>query len=372
MTAPRAITSIPCFMKALVTTGDGHFKMKTTPVPVVETTSVLIKVECAAQNPTDWKTVALHREAGNIIGCDFSGTVVQIGSDVKAGKRFIGERVAGCVHGGIGKNGAFAEYLVASADLVISLPDSWSFEDGAQLGIATMTTCQCLYQYLSLPSPLDPSIDDHSTPLLVWSGSSSTGQYVIQFAKIAGLEIFSTSSPRNFSLLKSLGAKEVFDYSDSKTCKRVFSASRGKLKIAVDCASTGMSPAQVSNSLGEAGGRIAFLVPAVSMKKHVETKFILTYTIFGKAIKVPFIHEARPDHYENATRYCEMVSKIIMDFPIKPVPVKLYPHGLASVQEGFDYMKSGKVHAEKLTYRIPDTPGVQDNLGIDNIQDGPP
>lgn len=42
----------------------------------------------------------MHKHKGYVIGCDFSGTVVSIGSAVPAGLRKIGERVAGFVHGG--------------------------------------------------------------------------------------------------------------------------------------------------------------------------------------------------------------------------------------------------------------------------------
>lgn len=45
----------------------------------------------------------------------------------------------------------------------------------------------------------------------------------------------------------------------------------------------------------------------------------------------------------NAERYFKMVAHILATLPIKPVPVRLYPHGLASVQQGFEDMKSGKV-----------------------------
>lgn len=40
------------------------------------------------------------RKAGSISGCDFSGTVEEIGLDVAPGLRIVGERVASMVHGG--------------------------------------------------------------------------------------------------------------------------------------------------------------------------------------------------------------------------------------------------------------------------------
>ncbi|KAE9390166.1 GroES-like protein [Gymnopus androsaceus JB14] len=345
-------------MKALVTTGKGGVEIHTVELPTFGDADVLIKVHSVAQNPTDWKTVALRREEGNIIGCDFSGVVVKMGREVPSELRFIGERVAGIVHGGIGKNGAFSQYVSVPAALLFSLPDSWSFEHGAQLGVACFTACQCLYQYLHLPTPLGIPESVPEEFILVWSGATSTGQYVIQFAKLSGLRIITTCSPRNFDLVKSLGAELVFDYADSYTFKHILTATQGRLTMAVDCHCAGTSLMQVPKSFGESGGNLAALLPIKSHIPSVKTEFILAYSIFGLAIEFPFIVEAHQAHYENAIKYAALVTKLISTVPIQTIAMKVYPKGLESVSEGFQYMQDGRVHAEKLTYQIEDTPGL--------------
>ncbi|KAL5414007.1 hypothetical protein PMIN04_009218 [Paraphaeosphaeria minitans] len=47
----------------------------------------------------------------------------------------------------------------------------------------------------------------------------------------AGYEVISKSSPRNFDLLKSLGASEVFDYNDPKVVDDVIMAMKGKTSV---------------------------------------------------------------------------------------------------------------------------------------------
>lgn len=37
---------------------------------------------------------------------------------------------------------------------------------------------------------------------------------------------------------------------------------------------------------------------------------------------------------------------------IKPLPIKFFEGGLAAIPEGFQYMREGKVSAEKIVYRI--------------------
>ncbi|KZT12690.1 GroES-like protein [Laetiporus sulphureus 93-53] len=345
-------------MGSLLTRGDGFFHLKDVEIPVPGDGEVLVKVVAVSQNPTDWKTLRLHPQPGNVIGCDFAGVVVMIGSHVPEGLRRVGERVAGVVHGGTSPNGAFAEYTVASAKLLISVPDTLSFEEAAQLGIPCYTACQSLYQCLGLPTPLSPT----ETPIdvLIWSGTSATGQYAIQLAKLAGLRVISTASPKNIDFVKGLGADEVFDYADSFTFRKIISATSGRLKYAIDCTSEGTTPYQVSMSLSEEGGTIATLLPYTSRRQGVKTEFILAYTILGKTVEIPFHIPAYPEHYRNAVKYSKLISTLLAKSVLKPCTIRVFPHGLESVHDGFEYMKAGKVHAEKLIYRIADTPGLSD------------
>ncbi|KAF8154857.1 chaperonin 10-like protein [Crassisporium funariophilum] len=347
---------IPEMMKAVVTIGNGKFELRNVPVPTPKPDEILVKVEACAQNHTDWKSIILHKQAGNIVGSDFAGTVAVIGSAVPVGMRNLGERVAGAIRGNINPNGAFAEYLLANAALVFKLPDEVPFEVGTQLGVSCIAACQSLYQTLHLPNPLNPA----TTPMdiLVWSGSSSTGQYTVQFAKLSGLRVISTSSPQNFDFVRSLGAVEVYDYADSRTPKKVFAATSGGLKHAVDCISDGMTPVQVSGSLSKEGGTIVTVLPYESRKKGVKTELIMVYSMWGEAIEIPVALEANPAYFENGVQYNKMISHMLAEGMLKLGPIKLFPLGLASVEEGISYMMAGKTHAEKIVYKIADTPEI--------------
>lgn len=179
-----------------------------------------------------------------------------------------------------GPNGAFAEYAVADAQLLIRIPNDWSFEQGAQLGVATYTTCQCLYQSQTLATPLAPV----STPtdLLVWSGTSAVGQYTVQFAKLAGYRVISTASAKNIDFVKGLGADAVFDYADPETAKKIKEFTGGKLKHAVDCFSEQTSPDQVNEALSDEGGEVSCINGCKSKRENVKVTVSVAYTIFGK------------------------------------------------------------------------------------------
>ena len=68
---------------------------------------------------------------GSVVGADVSGTVVQIGKDVKTVK--VGDHVGASVWGSKYEDeGAFAEYVKTSEDLVWIVPEgTLSFEQSA-------------------------------------------------------------------------------------------------------------------------------------------------------------------------------------------------------------------------------------------------
>ncbi|EAU87183.2 dehydrogenase [Coprinopsis cinerea okayama7 len=346
-------------MRALVTTGDGTFELQTVEIPRPGPSEVLIEVKAAAGNHTDWKTLSSHPRAGNVMGADFSGVVVSLGAGVRG--REIGQRVAGCVRGNTTPNGSFAQYLCTDSKLLVDLPDHVSFEEGAQLGVSIYAACLSLFDLLKLPPPTTTAADGQSVPpneILVWSGTSVTGYYAIQLAKLAGLRVISTSSPSHFHQVKASGADLVFDYSDSFTPRRIYAATEGRLKLAVDCVSQGMTPAQVSHCLSEEGGKIATVLPYKSRKKGVETELVWVYSMWGEETQQPLYYPACPERYEAAVGYSKMVSELLAQKKLTVGPIKVFPKGLASVTAGLEQMKAGKVSAEKFIYRISDTPGL--------------
>lgn len=69
------------------------------PVPQPGPHQALVKVAVAAQNPTD--VVSFDRGIfgdGSVLGCDFSGTVAAVGSEVTRIQQ--GDKIAGLVWGG--------------------------------------------------------------------------------------------------------------------------------------------------------------------------------------------------------------------------------------------------------------------------------
>lgn len=108
-----------------------------------------------------------------------------------------------------------------------------SFESAAGIGLACFTAYISFFHETGagLPIPLPPAAkevaakvdNDFGPPILgepinpgpcvtILGGSSSVGQFAIQFCRLAGFNrIITTSSPRHHNYLQSLGATHIFD-----------------------------------------------------------------------------------------------------------------------------------------------------------------
>lgn len=83
----------------LIRKSAGHAVLKPIPLPRLLDDYVLIRVVTVAINPTDWTTLEATGDDGTLVGCDWAGIVQEIGPAVTKDLR-IGDRVAGCAHGG--------------------------------------------------------------------------------------------------------------------------------------------------------------------------------------------------------------------------------------------------------------------------------
>lgn len=191
----------------------------------------------------------------------------------------------------VSANGTFAEYVVADAECgVVPFPESWSFEEAAQLGVAPFTALQCLHETLELPSPFEARSGPQRS-ILIWGGASSVGQYAIQFAKLGGLRVITTASPKNFDLVKGLGADEVFNYRDETVVEKIRANTSNALDIAVDTISEGKTPEHITGAIGDKGGRVAIILPYESPRPDVKVKFSMATDLLKRvrpSRKLPF------------------------------------------------------------------------------------
>jgi len=130
-------------MKAVKILSPGQAAVVEVPIPKLRPDYVLVRTKAVALNPTDWKHVDRLATPHATVGCDYSGVIEAVGGAVPADLGLKkGDRVAGFVHGANAvelEDGAFGEWLVAKAGLVMKIPDDMSFEDASAFGVGIVT-----------------------------------------------------------------------------------------------------------------------------------------------------------------------------------------------------------------------------------------
>jgi len=344
-------------MRAVATLANKVAGVVTKDIPSIASDEVLVKIVGVAINPTDWKHIEYISPPGVTVGCDYSGVVEKIGSDVKNLK--VGDHIGGFMHGSYYEHtGAFAEHAAVLADLAWKKPEYLSHEENATYGVGALTAAVSMYQRLDLPLPSKPA--SKPFPFLVWSGATSVGQFAVQFGKLSGLTVITTASPKNHELLKSLGAEYCFDYNDPDVVKKIKEASNNKLEYALDCISLPESHEKTAASIGENGGKVALLGLNGSEIARKDVTFIreILYTATGKEFswKTRNLHfPAVPEDRQYVKDFINNeFTPLLVQKKLKPNVVKHMSGGLDGITEGLAYMKAGKVSAEKLVYHIQD------------------
>ncbi|KAG9015064.1 hypothetical protein FRB90_004943 [Tulasnella sp. 427] len=340
------MASIPSIQRALVVAEGGKVGVTSDyPVPKINKEQILVKVVAVTTNPTDWKHATRALKPGDALGCDFAGDVVQVGEDVKNVK--VGDAVAGFIRGGYDEsgNGSFQEYLKADPTLVWVIPKSEvPYEDASSMGgIALSTAAYALAGPLRLPTPWAPSKE--SLPVLIWAGTTSVGIYAIAVAKLSGLKVGTTASPKHFDFVKNLGADAVFDYRDPETPAKVKEWSNGQIKHALDCISEHGTTKLTVASMSDDGGKVITILPVKRDESfppsNIETHEILIY----HGLK----HD-RDDYYPDLTTWLKHMPELAPKLTV--MPLKSWSGGLDALPEALEYHMAGKLSAEKIAIKI--------------------
>ncbi|KZF19813.1 oxidoreductase-like protein [Xylona heveae TC161] len=342
---------------AIIIQGKGKAELKTgLPRPAVAPDSLAIKPYAVALNPTDWKSIDFVGTEGAVSGCDYSGVVQAVGSDVKNGIR-AGDRVAGWAHGCHAEkpeDGGFTDYIVNKAHMNFKIPDNVSFEEAATLPLGISTVGQGLYQALKLPFPGDSDTSKGAAePILIYGGSTATGTLAIQFAKLSGYKVIATASPHNFDLVKSVGAEQVFDYKSPSCAADIKKATNDSLKLVFDTVATDDTAKLSAEAISSAGGHYSSLLPVGEFpRKDVESGWTLAYTALGETFDKYGVHcPANPKDAEFSAKILTYAGKLLAEGKLKPHPSDVRPGGLAGTLQGFQDMREGKYSGAKLVYK---------------------
>jgi len=196
--------------------------------PAPEANEVVVRVRACALNGVDLLLLDGRfpppEGLPHVNGCEVTGTVETTGGAVKglaAGARVVvfpgfscgtceyclcGERTVCVRYGYLGahKDGGYAELVKVPAANILPLPEAISFEAGAAVPLAMLTS----WHGLVAQADLRPG-----QTVLVQAAGSGIGSAAIQIARLCGARVITTvGSDDKIELAKALGAEHVVNY----------------------------------------------------------------------------------------------------------------------------------------------------------------
>ena len=203
----------PDLMKAAVIDATGSpevLHLSQVALPLRINSEVLVKVAAAGVNPIDAKTRAGRGTSAAItgfpavLGQDFSGVVIE--SPYASHPLKPGDEVYGMLSAPRGL-GSYAEYVSVPSLQLCKKPARLSLLEAAGVPLAALTAWGMV---------VDLAKAHEGQRMLILGGSGGVGHFAVQFAAYFGAYVIATTSSRNSSWLRELGAAEVIDYSTSR------------------------------------------------------------------------------------------------------------------------------------------------------------
>ncbi len=253
-------------MKAVVADpvgGPENLKYVDLPQPEPQEGEALVKLEAVGVNFIDvYFRTGLYRapETPVKLGNEGAGTVAAVGKGVSLR---LDERVAYAM-----SRGSYAEYAAVPQNLLVNLPETVSFDDGAAVMLQGMTAHYLTRSTFALQK---------GQTCLVHAAAGGVGLLIVQLAKIAGANVIGTcSSADKAKLAKEAGADQMILYMEQdfvSEVKRITGGtgvdvvydSVGKSTFAksLDC----LKPRGLMASFGQSSGPVGEVDPLLLMQK---------------------------------------------------------------------------------------------------------
>jgi NADPH:quinone reductase-like Zn-dependent oxidoreductase len=240
-----------------------------------------------------------------ILGRDFSGDVVTVGSNVT------GVEVGDAVFGTVGQlhRGSYAEYIIVAPSEIAPKPESLDYETAAAVPHSALTAWQALIETARLTE---------GQTVLIHAAAGGVGSFAVQIAKAHGARVIGTASASNLEFLRELGVDQAIDYNTTR-----FEDVVSDVDVVLD--TIGGDTQERSLGVIKPGGMLVSLIGGFSPSFLEEA--------VARGVRVEMIGQRpEPDHLRSLTT-------LIDSGQIKPVVNTVMP--ITSVREAQERLQTG-------------------------------
>jgi len=220
-------------MKALVFDGYGQpqsARMAEVPTPKVKDGHLLVRIRAAGVNPFDYKVVTgavkdwMKTAFPYVPGMDGAGVVAEVGNGVEGWN--VGDAILAMF-----PQGTFAEFALVSATekRLARKPDSLDFDHAAAIPEAGLTA----------KTMIRAGNVRESQRVLIIGASGGVGLFATQLANALGADVVATGKAEDDEYLRTLGAKDVIDYSKGDTIEQTQRRYPDGVDVVVDLTNVG-------------------------------------------------------------------------------------------------------------------------------------
>ncbi|RCK57950.1 hypothetical protein Cantr_06487 [Candida viswanathii] len=183
------------------------------PIPDLQPHEILVHNRAIGLNPIDWKGKKYGFGIYHfpwINGRESSGDIVKLGEQVDTSSYAVGHKVIiSSTSYRDNRTSTFQQYTAIDSRLVWKLPESFSYEDGATIGVGLVTAGVILYNSFGFELAEKP--EQINGTILIWGGATVVGLYLSQLAKIYGLKVIAIASTKHEEYLRKLGVDYLID-----------------------------------------------------------------------------------------------------------------------------------------------------------------
>lgn len=258
-------------------------KVEESAVPVPAPDEVLIQVMAAGVNFAEVSqrlgTYPVPLTVPAVLGSEAAGIVTAQGANVSTD--MVGKRVAALVRGG------YAEYAVAKADAVVSLPDAVDYGQAASALIQGQTAYLLLHDAAQFKA---------GQSLLVNAAAGGVGSLAVQIAKQMGAStvVGTASSDEKLSYLRQLGVNAAVDYTKPDWADQVKEATQGRGVDVVLDAVGGATTQESLSALAPFGRMVVYGASSGQGTTSVlQTLINMSHTVTGFVLYAQPLHRQR-------------------------------------------------------------------------------